>query len=331
MKVENNFKLIYSDTPVPDIFITEYLPSLTAEAVKLYIYSLLIAGRKRVINENDLEARMGTDKEGVKVILTELASFGLISFTNRGFIIEDIKDAEIKKMFKPITSIQPSDIKDGKIQDERNKMMADISKTFFSGLMSPSWYYEVESWFTKYKFDPQVVYSLFNECKMRKKLDSKAYISKVAQNWSENGVVTFDDLNRYSEQYDKVKVLSRKISQKMRKTITEYDEDIISKWANKMKYDFDVIDIALRKTSKLAHPNLKYADKLLEEWFSYGLKTSEEVKKYEEEKSAKFARRKKTSSPTSESGKNVGNFKQREYTDEYLEMMIDDLPTKKDD
>ena len=117
----------------------------------------------------------------------------------------------------------------------------------------------------------------------------------------------------------------------MRKTITEYDEDIISKWANKMKYDFDVIDIALRKTSKLAHPNLKFADKLLEEWFSYGLKTAEEVKKYEEEKSAKFARRKKTSSPTSESGKNVGNFKQREYTNEYLEMMKDDLPQKKGD
>ncbi|MDD4327522.1 MAG: DnaD domain protein [Eubacteriales bacterium] len=327
MQIDENLKLIYSDTLVPDIFITEYLPSLSPLAVKLYVYSLILIKNKKVISEAELESRMGTDREGIKVALTELASYGIITFTERGFMIEDLKDNEIRKIFKPRTSADPDEIRPEKVRNEREKMMADISKTFFSGLMSPSWYYEIESWFDRYGFEAQVVYALFNECKRRKKLDSKAYISKVAANWSSHGVRTYDDLNKYSVTYDKIGVIGRKVGQKMRKKITEYDEEIIQKWVEKMAYDFDVIDIALRKTSKLANPNLEYSNKLLEEWFANGLKTASEVASYEADKSARYSRNRTSNAVerSSAAKSNVGNFKQRQYSGEYLEMMLDDL------
>ena len=169
---------------------------------------------------------------------------------------------------------------------------------------------------------------MFNECKRRKKLDSKAYISKVAANWSSHGVRTYEDLNKYSVTFDKINMLARKIGQKLRKNITEYDEEIIRGWVEKMGYDFDVIDIALRKTSKLANPNLEYSNKLLEEWFSKGMKTADEVTSYETSKAARYAKDKSDkgfqSDPASKKG-NVANFKQRKYSDEYLEMMIEDF------
>lgn len=327
LQIEDNYKLIYSDTPIPDIFITEYLPELSDRAVKLYVYGLLLARTRKVIPELDMEARMGTDREGLKVALTELASHGLVSFTDRGFVIEDVKENEIKKMYKPRTSALPSDTLGTGLNDERNKMMSDISKTFFSGLMSPSWYYEIENWFELYRFDPQVVYALFNECKRRRKLDSKAYISKVASNWAGHGVVTYEDLNRYSETYDRITGLAKKIGQKLRKNITEYDEEIITGWVEKMHYDFDVIDIALRKTSKLANPNLEYTNKLLEEWFSRQLKTADEIIVYEADKSARYARQsKEAGTGNKKPGKtNVANFSQREYSGEYFETMLEDL------
>lgn len=327
MQIEENMKLLFSDTPVPDIFITEYLPELSDRAVKLYVYGLLLARTKKVIPEADIEARMGTDREGLKVALTELASHGLVSFTDRGFIIEDVKEAEIKKMYKPRTAAQPSDVQASGRSEERSKMMSDISKTFFSGLMSPSWYYEIENWFELYRFDPQVVYALFNECKRRRKLDSKAYIAKVASNWAGHGVVTYEDLNRYSETYDRITALAKKIGQKLRKNITEYDEEIITGWVEKMHYDFDVIDIALRKTSRLANPNLEYANKLLEEWFARQLKTADEIGAYEAEKSARYARQSKEAAAGGKRpGKtNVANFSQREYSGEYFETMLEDL------
>jgi DnaD/phage-associated family protein len=195
--------------------------------------------------------------------------------------------------------------------------------------MSPSWYCEIDNWFTQYRFDPQVVYALFNECMRRKKLDSKAYISKVALNWSKQGIVSYDDLNRYFLTYDKVIKLSKKVGQKLRKNITEYDEEIVAGWVDKMKYDFDIVDIALKKTSKLSNPNLEYANKLLEEWFSKGLVTTEQIIEYEKDKQLKFFSEKKKQEGnfpnTNNNRSNGANFKQTQYSDEYLEQMLEDV------
>jgi len=195
--------------------------------------------------------------------------------------------------------------------------------------MSSSWYGEIDNWFEQYRFDTQVVYALFNECKRRSKLDSKAYVSKVALNWSNQGIVTYDDLNRYFLSYDKVTRISKKIGQKLKKNITEYDEEIITKWVSKMGYDFEIIEIVLKKISKLANPNLEYANKLLEEWFSMGLRSVDTIKSYEEEKREKYFQGKnnkgKTMLDNNAKAANVGNFEQREYSEDYFEQMIENV------
>jgi len=327
--IEESRKLLVSDTLVPDIFITEYLPVLGGLAVKIYIYGLLVARSKKAITESELSTRMGTDNETIKTALTELASHELISFTEKGFDFNDIKAQEIEKIYRPRTSQTPVNLLSSSMLSEREKMMSDISKTFFSGVMSPSWYCEIDNWFDRYRFEPQVVYALFNECKRRKKLDSKAYISKVAQNWSAHSIVTYQDLNTYFLSYDKISKIFKKVGQKLRKNITEYDEELITKWVEKMGFEFDVIEIALRKTSKLASPNLDFTNKILEEWFSNQAKTVFEVQQYEEKKTAKYyADRGNNADPSRARDKkpaNVGNFEQREYSTEYYEQMFEDV------
>ncbi len=328
MHIEESRKLLVSDTLVPDIFITEYLPVLGGLAVKIYIYGLLVVRSRKTITENELSTRMGTDNETIKTALTELASHELITFTEKGFDFNDVKAQEIEKIYKPRTSQTPLNLLSATILSEREKMMSDISKTFFSGVMSPSWYCEIDNWFDRYRFDPQVVYALFNECKRRKKLDSKAYIAKVAQNWSTHGIVTYQDLNAYFLSYDKINKIFKKVGQKLRKNITEFDEELITKWVEKMGFEFDVIEIALRKTSKLASPNLDFTNKILEEWFSHQLKTVLEVQQFEAKRSAKYYanREENAHSPKSWDKKpgNVANFEQREYSAEYYEQMLDD-------
>jgi DnaD/phage-associated family protein len=327
--LEESRKLLVSDTMVPDIFIAEYLPILGGLAIKIYIYGLLIVRSRKTITENELATRMGTDSEMIKAALTELASHDLITFTEKGFDYNDIKAQEIEKLYKPRTSQTPENLLSSTVLSEREKMMSDISKTFFSGIMSPSWYCEIDNWFDRYRFDPQVVYALFNECKRRKKLDSKAYIAKVAQNWSNHGIVSYQDLNTYFLSYDKINKIFKKVGQKLRKNITEYDEELITKWVEKMGFEFDVIEIALRKTSKLASPNLDFTNKILEEWFSRQLKIASEVLDYEEKKSAKYYADRGNNTHTSPARDkkpgNVGNFEQREYSAEYFEQMLEDV------
>ena len=326
MQINKNNKLLFSDTLLPDIFISEYLPALEGLAVKVYVYFALIAKNNIEISDEDLARRLGSDTDAVRAALTELASYGLIDINEKGFNITDIKSREMEKIYRLKTAQNPSEIIDNKDFTERNKMVSDINKTFFSGIMSPSWYSEIDDWFDTYHFDAQVIYALFNECTRRGKLNSKAYISKVARNWAEIGIKSYDDLNKYFMSYDKVEKLSRKIGQKLRKNMTEYDREFISVWINKMGYNFDIIDIALKKTSKLANPNLEYTDKLLKEWFSHSLTTAEKIKEYEKiRKEEYFA--KKSSQLEGNKNSNVANFDQRNYTEDYIEQMIED-PSK---
>ncbi len=329
MLLEESRRLLVSDTLVPDLFITEYLPVLSGLSVKIYIYGLLVARSRKSVTENEICTRMGADSETVKAALTELASHELIAFTEKGFEYCDIKAQEIEKLYRPRTSKEPAEALSSAVLSEREKMMSDISKTFFSGLMSPSWYCEIDNWFDRYRFDPQVVYALFNECKRRKKLDSKAYIAKVAENWSNHGIVTYQDLNAYFLSYDKISKTVKKVGQKLRKSITEYDEEQITRWIEKLGFEFDVIEIALRKTSKLASPNLDFTNKILEEWFAAGLKTPEEAAEYEEKKAKRFfASREKGADTAGRAGAkpgNVANFEQREYSADYFEQMIEDV------
>jgi DnaD/phage-associated family protein len=333
MKLEENHKLLLSDTNVPDIFIVEYLPVLDGLAVKAYIYLLLAVRRHRSVTEADLVRRMGSDAESVKIALLQLASHNLILIKEKGLEICDVKSQEIEKVFKPRTSTTPLEMMAQPNNfSRREKLMADLSKTFFQGLMSPSWYTEIDSWFDRYKFEPEVIYALFQECSRRNKLDSKAYISRVAENWAGLNIVTYQDLNAHFLSYEKISRISKKIGRKLRKNMTEYDEEIVTRWVEKMGYDFDIIEIALRKTVKLAQPNLAYIDKILQEWVSHQLKDPAAIEAYEKEKAARAGANRNSSANLRSGGNqkpaNVGNFDQREYSENFLEEFYEPMDDK---
>ena len=264
MQIDESRKLLLSDTLVPDIFIMEYLPGLSGLAVKIYLYLLLSAHSVRSITEQDLSRRLGQDSDTIHAALVELAAVELIALKERSLEIVDVKAAEIERAYRPKTESSPQEmIKAQEKFGVREKLMADIAKTFFQGLMSPSWYGEIDSWFDRYHFEPEVIYALFQECARRNKLDSKAYIAKVAENWASRGIATFNDLNTYFMAYDKVNKASKKVGRKLRRTMTEYDEEMVARWIEQYHYDFDIIEIALRKSTRVTNPNLEFIDRVI--------------------------------------------------------------------
>ncbi len=324
MQIDESRKLLLSDTLVPDIFITEHMPALDGLAVKLYVYLLLTARGGKPVTEVDLARRLGAEAEQIRASLQELAGRGLIAIRDKGLEIQDVKAAEIEKSYRQKTASTPLEATAAQEKYSlREKLMGDIAKTFFQGLMSPSWYGEIDSWFDRYGFDPEVIYALFQECARRNKLDSKAYIGKVAENWSLRGIKTFQDLNDYFQAYDRVNRASKKIGKKLRRTMTEYDEEYVARWMEKLGYDFDIIELALRKTTKQSSPNLDFIDRILEEWFSHQLRDAEAIKAYESAKAARLSTSRQTGTaaggaPGSSRAGNIGNFNQREYSAEYL-------------
>jgi DnaD/phage-associated family protein len=347
MQIDESRRLLFSDTLVPDIFVTEYLPSLDGLAVKLYLYALFAARNRRTFTEAEIARRLGAETDAVRAATAQLAAVGLVLMKERGFEIVDVKAAEVEKIYRLRTSAEPKPAADGSDGPAatadprrlaREKLLGDIAKTFFQGLMSPSWYYEIETWFDRYRFEPEVIYALFQYCAGKGKLDGKGYIAKVAEGWASRGILTFQDLSVHFAQREKVIGISRRIGKKLHKGMTEYDEEKVVQWVEGMGYDFDVIELALRRTVKLQNPNLEYVDRILKEWFSNGLKTPEDVDRYEEERARKMSIERQTARSAAGTGfapggagpvarpRNAGNFDQREYSDEFLGSLYDEVP-----
>lgn len=319
MQVEESRQLLLSDTLVPDVFILEYLAGLDGLAVKTYLMLLFVSRSGRQIGEKDLARRLGVEVEEMRTALVALAAQDLVTLKERSVEIRDIKAHEIERTYRPKTASSPTEVTDSKRDPQREKLLRAIAGTFFQGLMSPSWLMEIDAWLDRFAFTPEVVLALFQECARRGKLENKAYIRTVAENWHKHSIRTFEDLNRYSILRDRVHTLSRKIGRKLHRNMTEYDEEMVARWLEEYGYDFEIIDQALRRTTRAANPNLEFIDRLLREWHAHDLRSAESVIRYEVERAGRGAHQ------TGRDRANRGNFVERQYSADYLAGFETDL------
>jgi DnaD/phage-associated family protein len=311
--------LLYSDTPVSDIFISEYMPSMESDFVRIYIYCLFLGKYRKNVSVPDLSKKLLIDEQRVKEGLCHMESLGLIKYTDSHIELVDIKDKEIKKLFRPKTTSTPDEAVLSSIRSrDRNGIISAINNSFFQGLMSPSWYTDIDSWFDRYKFEEDVMYTLFQHCYDHNGL-AKSYISKVAENWGSKNIKDSFDLDRYFIEYQKFKDIRLKIVKKLKlsRNLTEYEEEYMEKWVSEYNYGFDVIEVALKQTAGKTNPNFRYLDAVISDWYKSKLKNKADVIAYMQDKNKK-------SVPSGTSKRKVSqseNFKQREYDDEYYEQL----------
>lgn len=335
MRIEDARKMLFSDTLVPDVFISEYMAALSGTAVKIYLYALHVSRHHESISGTELARRLDTDLDAVKAGIFELSQKNLLSYDEqkKTIHINDIKEIEVSRYYRPRTSPSPSEvIERTNRQPRRDKLISEVNKSFFHGMMGYSWYQAIDEWFEIYKFEPEVVYALFNECASRNKLSNKNYISTVAKDWSEKGVASYQDLNRYYASREKFQKIRNEIGRKLRKNMSEYDDKMVFKWVNDYNYDMPVIEIALQHAVRLGQPNLNYFDKMITEWHKAKLRTPVEIEAYEDNSKERRQIERAASRQAQQTGDggrgrygNLGNFDQREYSGEFFESLDVDL------
>jgi len=308
---------------VPDIFISEYLPSMPCEHIKVYLYCLFLSKYNKHASVEDLSKKLSLDYDSVSNAISSLESLGIVGRKDKNISILDLKEKEITKIYRLKTTSTPEEaLHSSDRNDKRRETISAINKNFFQGLMSPSWYTNLDAWFDKYKFEEDVMYTLFQHCYDYKGL-SPNYIIKVADSWHSKNIINSFDLDKYFIQYQKIRDVKLKITKKLKlnRFLTEYEEDYIDNWVEVYGYDFEIIDLALKKTTSKTNPNFNYINAILKDWFENNLKTKEEIVKYEATKKRNY--NKKPQKEASISQKD--NFEQRKYEDEYYDKFFSNL------
>lgn len=284
MKLEqNDSSLIFSQTNIPDVFFTEYLSQSNGDYVKIYLYLFFLSKYNKDIKINDLSKKLELPLKIIQDGIKYWEDIGLLIRKNQGFIVANLQDIELNKVYKPKVSLSSTDLK--KIAESKSRATAieTINNEFFQGVMSPSWYGDIDLWFKKYGFDEEVMIALFRYC-FNKSALHRSYISTVAEAWNKNNIKTFSDLDLYYQKQEKVKSIANIIKKKLRlsRNLSEYEEAYISKWTINYNYEMNIIELALKKTTSKFNPSFEYVDKLLTDWHEKGLNTVDKITIYME-------------------------------------------------
>ena len=309
MKLEQpEVPLLFSETVVPDIFFAEYLSQMPANSVKIYLYMLFLSKYKKDIKLNDMSKKLALPLKDINDGITYLEQNDLIIRKENGFIVSNLQEITLHKLYTPSLTATPEKVADVAKNKARAKVIEHINNAYFQGIMGPSWYNDIDLWFKKYNFDEQVMIALFEYCYSRSALHKK-YVQTVAEAWGNNNIHTWNDLDLYYQKQEKLVKIKKTIAKKLGKqSLTQYEEAYIEKWVIDYGYDLNIIEIALKRTTFKANPTFEYFNNIITDWHDRNLKTTNEILAFIEQ-------RNKQKKDTKQLEKQVAkaSFDQRQY------------------
>ncbi len=306
---QSNLPLLFSETVIPDIFFAEYLSQMPATSVKVYLYIIFLSKYEKDAKLNDLSKNLALPLKDINDAFTYLEENGFIIRKENGFIISNLQEQTLNKLYKPNLTMSPEKVADIAQNKARAKIIEHINNTYFSGIMGPSWYNNIDIWLTKYNFDDQVLISLFDYCFRRSALNMK-YVQTVAEAWGSNKIQTWEDLDSYYQKQDALVKIKKTIAKKLGKqTLTQYEEAYIEKWLLDYGYNLDIIEIALKRSVYKSNPTFEYFNNIITNWHERGLKTPEEVYAFIEQRE-----KQRKDTKQLEKQVNKASYEQRQYS-----------------
>ena len=282
MNFEQKASMLFSDLNIPEVFISEHLSAASGDYVKIYLYCLFLCKYSNEITPLDLSKKLAIPLATVEEGLKYWEKNNVIMKKQKAYVLCDLKQQEVDKIYKPkLTSSIEDAIKTTSGNVKRTQAISAINAMFFQGVMSPTWYTDIDMLFAKYKFDEDVMVSLFQYCYDRNALHKK-YLFAVAEGWAKSGIKTLEDLDAHEAAFNNLLQIKKTVSKKLglKRSLSEYEEAYIDKWVMDYSYPLNVIEIALKKTTSKTNPSFDYLDKIISDWHERKLSNEEEITKF---------------------------------------------------
>ena len=319
--IKNKRKNIFVNISVSEIFILKYMKDMPQEVVKLYMYLLYIEANQINIEIETISKEINISLKDVKASLDYLQEKGLIIMMEEGFYIVDLQEKEVMELYTPkVTASKEMIEANQRKNNKREKIINDIESMYFAGNMKAEWYKKIILWFEKYNFSNEAMLGIFSHC-FSDEVKPIAYVETVVKSMADKGVITINDLSKQIVNYDKKSKIIKfvKTELNLHKALTKPQERIVEKWIFDYNYDKEQIKLVIDKTINAQNVGFNYLDKIITEWYQQGLKTAEEILKYETENKEKLEEKKKEKnnrkSTNNIASNNIENREQRKYED----------------
>lgn len=280
-------------TPVPNIFIDEYMPSADGNFVKVYLAGLVEAFNNNSMPGDFLSRKLGLIESDVVRALEYWELKGLICLTKSSEEMQieflNVKDLYSYKSSNTAEKYSP-EIICSKVANTKLKDMFESIEKLLGRILSPKELSIYLSWIDDYSFPPEVIILLVEYCKSKNKVDSR-YIEKVAMGWHDSNITSLEDAQKYIARHEGKFNSYRQVLEFLglkENDIMKTQEEFLDKWFNTWEFDLEMILEACKICSlRINEPNFSYIDGILSNWYKNGFKAVKDIEATDSKKKSK--------------------------------------------
>ena len=259
-------------TDVENIFLSEYMPTAPGDYVKVFLYGLLYSQNNVEINSRQFASQLQMSEKQVEDAWSYWEQLGIVS---RKYIINTNEyDIEIKNlralMYAGVLDVEALDKEEASetlISAELKDLVYSVEQTI-GRTMSPSESLEVASWLNELGATSEVIMGAVEYC-IEKGKRGINYMAKVVLQWTKDGFKTKEDVENHISSLEARYGNYKKILQALglNRAATEAEREMIDSWFDEMDYNMDRVMDACVKASFISSPNIRYVNKVLQNWY----------------------------------------------------------------
>ena len=264
------------DASVENIFINEYMPAAPGDYVKVFLYAGMYAEYGLEMSTEKMAKQLGLSEKQVLDAWKYWEEIGAVKkryFDSEGsvdFVVEfiNLKEQFYGKNTAPVRGEEKKQDTNVFGNPAIKSMFKDIEKTLGRTLGSNE-LSDIISWLTDYGASPEVVYAAVKYAADRNK-SSLRYIESVVRCWTEEGLMTTDQINEKLQEMDERYYQYKRVLKALgfTRNATEAEKQMMDTWFDKMGYTMDRVLEACTKTAGISSPNFNYVNKVLENWMN---------------------------------------------------------------
>lgn len=259
-------------TDVENIFLSEYMPTAPGDYVKVFLYGLLYSQNNVEINNRQFALQLQMSEKQVEDAWTYWEQLGIVS---RKYIINTNEyDIEFKNlralMYAGVLNVETvakEEMPEAIISEELKDLVYSVEQTI-GRTMSPSESLEVASWLNELGATSEVIMGAVEYC-IEKGKRGINYMAKVVLQWTKDGFKTKEDVENHISSLEARYGNYKKILQALglNRAATEAERDMIDSWFDEMDYNMERVMDACVKASFISSPNIRYVNKVLQNWY----------------------------------------------------------------
>lgn len=240
--------------------------------------------------------------------------------------VSDAQITPINVVPMTVKTYSPSQIKELSEKDDFNMLLYAVS-AYLGKPLNSSDMSSIAYFYDTLHFPSDLIDYLVEYCVGRDK-KSMRYIEKVALAWADLGISTVAEAKAEVASHNETTYSVLNAFGITNRSAGRSERDFINKWTDVYCFSNDIIIEACNRTLKATHqPSFEYADTILSRWQDANVKTTDDIKRideeYEQNRQSRFAKRSGSANNiVAKSSNRFNNFHQRDTDIDSLESSL---------